>query len=80
MKLKVKLKDIFRGFRRTKGTFEERQGLSQDGRRRKEAKGTVYDSFSFRLVIFACDKREGKGIACVTREVYSSITLNQPQL
>ena len=60
----------------TRGTFEERKGLSEDGRRQKEAKGTVHDSCSFRSVIFACDTREGKGIACVTREVYSSITLN----
>ena len=53
-----------RDFRGTKGTFGGR----------KETKGGQrdnYDSCSFRSVIFACDTREGKGIACVTREVSS---------
>ena len=65
----MKLKDIFQDFRRTKGTFEERKGLSEDGRRRKEAKGTNMICVVFVQYSFACVTREGNAIACVTGEV-----------
>ena len=66
--VQVKLKDIFRDFRRNERDFR------MDGRRRRESKGTNMISAVFAQQPFACVTRERKAIACVTREGYSSIT------